>query len=84
MGGIRTPFLISLLFRCWSVTDVDGINFVINFDYPQNSEDYIHRIGRTGRSGATGTSYALFTKNNGKQAKDLIAVLTEANQVGFY
>lgn len=60
---------------------MDGINFVINFDYPQNSEDYIHRIGRTGRSGATGTSYALFTKNNGKQAKDLIAVLTEANQV---
>lgn len=61
--------------------DVDGINFVINFDYPQNSEDYIHRIGRTGRSDAKGTSYALFTKNNGKQAKDLIAVLQEANQV---
>ncbi|XP_059620570.1 ATP-dependent RNA helicase p62 [Phlebotomus argentipes] len=60
--------------------DVEGINFVINFDYPQNSEDYIHRIGRTGRSQATGTSFALFTKQNSKQARDLIAVLQEANQ----
>lgn len=54
---------------------------MINFDYPQSSEDYIHRIGRTGRSDTTGTSYALFTDNNMKQAKDLVAVLREANQV---
>jgi len=60
--------------------DVDGIKFVINFDYPQNSEDYIHRIGRTGRSEAKGTSYAFFTDANMKQAKDLVAVLREANQ----
>lgn len=60
---------------------MDGIKFVINFDYPQNSEDYIHRIGRTGRSESTGTSYALFTDANAKQAKDLLAVLREANQV---
>ncbi len=61
--------------------DVDGIKFVINFDYPQNSEDYIHRIGRTGRSESKGTSYAFFTEANMKQAKDLVAVLREANQV---
>ncbi len=29
--------------------DVDDIKFVINYDYPQCSEDYVHRIGRTGR-----------------------------------
>ncbi|KAK4876791.1 hypothetical protein RN001_009297 [Aquatica leii] len=61
--------------------DVDGIKYVINFDYPNSSEDYIHRIGRTGRSDSTGTSYAFFTPNNFKQAKDLVAVLKEANQV---
>ncbi|KRT79603.1 helicase [Oryctes borbonicus] len=61
--------------------DVDGIKYVINFDYPNSSEDYIHRIGRTGRSDTTGTSYAFFTSNNYKQAKDLISVLQEANQV---
>ncbi|TMW45176.1 hypothetical protein DOY81_009744 [Sarcophaga bullata] len=60
--------------------DVDGIKYVINFDYPQSSEDYIHRIGRTGRSNTKGTSYAFFTRNNAKQSRDLVAVLKEANQ----
>lgn len=61
--------------------DVDGIKFVINFDYPNNSEDYIHRIGRTGRSDSIGSSFTFFTKQNARQAKDLISVLHEANQV---
>lgn len=61
--------------------DVDGIKFVINFDYPNSSEDYIHRIGRTGRCQMTGTSYAFFTPGNSRQARDLVAVLREANQV---
>lgn len=60
--------------------DVDGIEHVINYDYPGNSEDYIHRIGRTGRSDKTGTSYTFFTENNAKQAQDLLAVLREAKQ----
>jgi superfamily II DNA/RNA helicase len=34
--------------------DVPGITHVINFDLPKNAEDYVHRIGRTGRAGATG------------------------------
>ena len=59
---------------------MDGIKYVINFDYPNSSEDYIHRIGRTGRCNARGTSYAFFTPNNSRQAKDLISVLQEANQ----
>ena len=60
--------------------DVDDVKYVINFDYPNSSEDYIHRIGRTGRCQSTGTSYAFFTPQNGRQAKDLINVLREANQ----
>jgi ATP-dependent RNA helicase RhlB len=35
---------------------VDGISHVINYDLPEKAEDYIHRIGRTGRAGATGKS----------------------------
>merc|ERR1719357_569217 len=61
--------------------DVDDVKFVINYDYPNNSEDYIHRIGRTGRKGNTGTSYTLFTPGNAPKAKDLVSVLTEAKQV---
>ncbi|KAM9745611.1 putative ATP-dependent RNA helicase DDX5 isoform 1-T1 [Menidia menidia] len=60
--------------------DVEDVKFVINFDYPNNSEDYIHRIGRTARSQKTGTAYTFFTPNNMRQASDLISVLREANQ----
>merc|ERR1712020_377319 len=60
--------------------DVDDVKFVINYDYPSNSEDYIHRIGRTGRKGNTGTAYTLFSPRNGAKAKDLVDVLTEAKQ----
>nr|CAD7407942.1 unnamed protein product [Timema poppensis] len=61
--------------------DVEDVKFVINFDYPSSSEDYVHRIGRTGRSQKTGTAYTFFTPSNGRQASDLVAVLREANQV---
>ena len=49
--------------------DIDDIKFVINFDYPNNSEDYIHRIGRTGRKGNSGTSYTFFTSRNSNKAQ---------------
>lgn len=61
--------------------DVEDVKYVINFDYPNSSEDYVHRIGRTGRCQQAGTAYAFFTPNNQRQAKDLIAVLEEAGQV---
>nr|BAN20948.1 DEAD box ATP-dependent RNA helicase [Riptortus pedestris] len=60
--------------------DVEDVKFVINYDYPNTSEDYIHRIGRTGRCSQSGTAYTFFTPGNQRQAKDLIAVLEEANQ----
>ncbi|KAJ9063221.1 ATP-dependent RNA helicase dbp2 [Entomophthora muscae] len=44
------------------------------------SKDYVHRIGRTGRGGAKGTSITFFTSDNSRQAKDLIKILKEANQ----
>lgn len=43
------------------VKDVKNITHVFNYDYPNNSEDYVHRIGRTGRAGTTGTAITLFT-----------------------
>ncbi|KAI9689774.1 MAG: ATP-dependent RNA helicase dbp2 [Bathelium mastoideum] len=60
--------------------DVRNITHVLNYDYPNNSEDYVHRIGRTGRAGANGTAITFFTTDNSKQARDLIAVLQEAKQ----
>lgn len=40
--------------------DVKELNYVVNYDIPNNLEDYIHRIGRTARAGATGTALTLF------------------------
>ncbi|EYC14003.1 hypothetical protein Y032_0042g657 [Ancylostoma ceylanicum] len=61
--------------------DVDDIKFVINYDYPNNSEDYVHRIGRTGRRDKKGTAYTFFTPQNAPKARDLIKVLEEAGQM---
>lgn len=44
--------------------DVRNITHVLNYDYPNNSEDYIHRIGRTGRAGAKGTAITFFTTDS--------------------
>ncbi len=41
--------------------DVPNVGAVINFDFPNGVEDYVHRIGRTGRAGASGESYTFFT-----------------------
>merc|ERR1719281_1739193 len=60
--------------------DVKDIKYVINYDFPTQIEDYIHRIGRTGRAGATGSSYTFFTSDKFRHAKDLVKVLEEARQ----
>lgn len=60
--------------------DVTDIRFVINYDFPNQVEDYIHRIGRTARADQTGTAYTFFTYSNGKMAGKLIEILQEAKQ----
>ena len=46
------------------IQDVKNITHVFNYDYPNNSEDYVHRIGRTGRAGSKGTAITLFTTDS--------------------
>ncbi|MEI8063002.1 MAG: DEAD/DEAH box helicase [Verrucomicrobiota bacterium] len=41
--------------------DVDGISHVVNYDFPMHSEDYVHRIGRTGRANAVGDAISFVT-----------------------
>ncbi len=50
-GGVRTLVATDVAARG---IDVPGISHVINFDLPRQAEDYVHRIGRTGRAGASG------------------------------
>ncbi|KAK9086232.1 hypothetical protein Syun_028626 [Stephania yunnanensis] len=60
--------------------DIKDIRVVINYDFPTGIEDYVHRIGRTGRAGATGISYTFFCDQDWKYAADLVKVLEGANQ----
>lgn len=49
--------------------DVDSVTHVINYDFPEQSEDYIHRIGRTGRAGAKGVAITFVTQANQQALK---------------
>ncbi|OVA16705.1 WW domain [Macleaya cordata] len=60
--------------------DIKDIRVVINYDFPTGIEDYVHRIGRTGRAGATGVAYTFFSDQDRKYAADLVKVLEGANQ----
>ncbi|XP_076928152.1 DEAD-box ATP-dependent RNA helicase 20-like isoform X2 [Bidens hawaiensis] len=60
--------------------DVKGIKCVINYDFPTSLEDYVHRIGRTGRAGAKGIAVTFFTHSNVKHARELVNILQEAGQ----
>lgn len=51
--------------------DVAGITHVINYDLPKNAEDYVHRIGRTGRAGAKGIAISFASPENRQQLRDI-------------
>ena len=63
--------------------DVKDVGVVVNFDMPigvNGAEDYVHRIGRTGRAGAKGIAYTFFTQSDKKLATDLVGILEKAGQ----
>lgn len=52
--------------------DIDGVDVVINYDVPQNNDDYIHRIGRTARAGKTGFAFTLVSKDEIPRFKNIL------------
>ncbi|CAK9322557.1 unnamed protein product [Citrullus colocynthis] len=75
----RTPVLVATDVAARGL-DIKDIRVVINYDFPSGVEDYVHRIGRTGRAGATGIAYTFFGEQDAKYASDLIKILEGANQ----
>lgn len=57
--------------------DVEGISHVVNYDVPMQAEDYVHRIGRTGRAQAVGSAYTLVTPLDELQVKKIERVLNQ-------
>ncbi|KAM3306155.1 ATP-dependent RNA helicase-like protein DB10 isoform X1 [Capsicum chacoense] len=75
----RSPVLVATDVAARGL-DIKDIRVVINFDFPTGIEDYVHRIGRTGRAGASGLAYTFFSDQDAKHALDLVKVLEGANQ----
>ncbi|XP_028772285.1 DEAD-box ATP-dependent RNA helicase 46 isoform X2 [Neltuma alba] len=75
----RSPVLVATDVAARGL-DIKDIRVVVNYDFPTGVEDYVHRIGRTGRAGATGLAYTFFGDQDAKHALDLIKILEGANQ----
>jgi ATP-dependent RNA helicase DBP3 len=60
--------------------DIPNVELVINHTFPLTIEDYVHRIGRTGRAGKTGISYTLFQPSDKSHAGELQQVMKQAGQ----
>ena len=60
--------------------DVEGVSHVVNFDVPSQAEDYIHRIGRTGRALAAGTAYTLVTPTDEAMVRKIEMILKQKIQ----
>lgn len=61
--------------------DIPDVEVVINYSFPLTTEDYVHRIGRTGRAGKKGVAHTFFMKENKGLSGELVNVLREAKQV---
>lgn len=60
--------------------DFHGVNLVINYDVPQSSQSYIHRIGRTGRAGRKGKAVTFFSKVDNESVKHVVNVMKQSGQ----
>jgi ATP-dependent RNA helicase DBP3 len=60
--------------------DIPDVQLVVNFTFPLTIEDYVHRIGRTGRQGKTGVAHTFFQPTDKGHAGELQAVLRQAGQ----
>jgi len=60
--------------------DIPDVEFVINYSFPLTIEDYVHRIGRTGRAGKSGIAHTFFHQGDKARAGELVNVLKESNQ----
>jgi ATP-dependent RNA helicase DDX3X len=76
----RTPVLVATAVASRGL-DIPNVTHVVNYDLPTDVDDYVHRIGRTGRAGNIGKSTSFFNMHHDKNiVKDLVDILTEGKQ----
>lgn len=75
----RCPLMVATAVAARGL-DIPNVTHVVNYDLPTDIDDYVHRIGRTGRAGNTGMATAFFNRGNRGVVRDLIDLLKEAHQ----
>ncbi|XP_067944201.1 ATP-dependent RNA helicase DDX3X-like isoform X2 [Watersipora subatra] len=75
----RTPILVATAVAARGL-DIPNVKHVINFDLPNDIEEYVHRIGRTGRVGNLGLATSFFNEKNRNVAREMVELLGEASQ----
>lgn len=75
----NTPILVATDVAARGL-DIPHVAHVVNFDLPNDIDDYVHRIGRTGRAGKSGLATAFFNENNASLARPLADLMQESNQ----
>uniref|UniRef100_A0A3B4XND6 RNA helicase n=1 Tax=Seriola lalandi dorsalis TaxID=1841481 RepID=A0A3B4XND6_SERLL len=76
----RCPVLVATSVAARGL-DIPDVQHVVNFDLPNNIDEYVHRIGRTGRCGNTGRAVSFYDPDNdGQLAGSLVSILSKAQQ----
>ncbi len=75
----KTPVMVATAVAARGL-DIPNVTHVVNYDLPSDIDDYVHRIGRTGRAGNTGVATGFFNRGNRNIVRELIDLLREANQ----
>lgn len=75
----RAPILVATAVAARGL-DIPNVTHVVNYDLPSDIDDYVHRIGRTGRAGNTGIATAFVNRGNKGVVRDLVDILSEASQ----
>jgi len=75
----RLPILVATAVAARGL-DIPNIKHVINFDLPSDIEEYVHRIGRTGRMGNLGVATSFFNDKNRNLVRDLVELILETKQ----
>ena len=75
----RTPVMVATDVAARGL-DINNVMYVINFDMPNSVDDYVHRIGRTGRCGNEGNAISFMNDKNGRIARDLYDLMMDNDQ----
>ena len=75
----RAPLMVATAVAARGL-DIPNVTHVISYDLPTDVDDYVHRIGRTGRAGNVGVATAFFNRGNKNIARELVDLLKEAKQ----